>query len=224
MLSCSQHAVGRRTTRCHPCLSAANLYLFFFFLMECNEFCFWRYVMWEAWRIMAQAGLFTLRKINCESLNKTHLKLWCLTDGAPATGCDLLCAPPAFTSLLQHFSPVKDFFLGHPSFFLPPRTIFHPLCAAGHESAPWERSGCCDRLPWRGVIPRARGSNRVIYYTVQLLSSPSSLPNPLYFTPSVLQLLASSALASAVCEDKPEVEFSYATFPSPPLRRRVLFQ
>lgn len=60
----------------------------------------------------------------------------------------------------------------------PPRTTFHPLCAAAHESAARE---CCGRLTGRlgwGVILTASGSNRVIYYTVQLLASPLLLGSP----------------------------------------------
>lgn len=109
-------------------------------------------------------------------------------------------------------SPVELEYFAIPSVLSPLPALQGPLsipCVQpGMNLQPGTAPGVCDRLPWRGVILTARGSNRVIYYTVQLLSSPPLLNSPPTSAASVLQLLlAAAALASAsFFEDKCGVE------------------
>lgn len=90
------------------------------------------------------------------------------------------------------FTPAAAAFLPpvEPEYFAIASVLFFPtlqgplsiLCVQpGMNLQPGNAPGVSDRLPRRGVILTARGSNRVIYYTVQLPSSPplhGSPPTP----------------------------------------------
>lgn len=155
--------------------------------MKCNEFRFLALCHTGAWCITAQRAFlffFSQEMISKSILNTS--KQWYFSDAASATGCfssddtflwHIVCPRSTPGAFLSGLTGDLDILLVASKGHSPSSVCIRAwICSSG---ALW----MCDRLPRRGVIPKASSSNRVIYYTVQLFLPPLLLPHPLFTLP-----------------------------------------